>query len=88
VTEHERRLKELEQIYERHTVLVRDFAAPYRPNEKLVEIQVDDNNVRHQLARVLYDLDAAAADDTVVISCWQYNAEALDYDWKDFSRPV
>ena len=57
ITEHERRLRELEQIYERHTAIVRAFAAQYRPNEKLVEIRVDDDDdVPHQLARVLFDL--------------------------------
>jgi len=83
-TLHQWRLHELQQIYEQHTVKVRDFARNYHRSNMLIEVNVDDTNTApYALLVQRLGLDPTKAKD-----CWTYDAKALDNDWQDFRLKV
>jgi hypothetical protein len=77
-TEHERRLNELQDVYQRHLDQVRAFAQAN--SHALIEINVDDPlDARNVLARSFPGTRG---------NCFDFDAPALDNDWKDFSLKV
>jgi hypothetical protein len=77
-TEHERRLNELQDVYQRHLDQVRAFAQAN--SHALIEINVDDPlDARNVLARSFPGMRG---------NCFDFDAPALDNDWKDFSLKV
>lgn len=88
-TEHARRKAALIDIYERHSAKIRAFCTSSSSSSsstgtgishshQLIEISVDDANAGIQLAASLgLDQENAA-------TCWAFDAEKLDSDWKDF----
>jgi hypothetical protein len=75
VTEHERRLRELQTVYEAHLQKVRAFAQD--SSHRLIEINVDD--------AVHAGKALASSFPTTRDECFKFDAAALDNDWKDFS---
>ena len=73
--EHQRKRKLLMQVYRQHLRKVREWTEEY--NHRLIEINVDDDNSGSILA------DAFQLSE----SCWSFDADKLDNDWKDFSFP-
>jgi hypothetical protein len=77
-TEHERRLHELQDVYERHLDQVRAFAK--ENSHTLIEINVDDSI---DAGKILATSFPSTRGD-----CFAFDAPALDNDWKDFSLKV
>ena len=77
-TEHGRRLNELQDVYQRHLDQVRAFAQAN--SHTLIEINVDAPlNAGKVLARTFSGTRGG---------CFDFDAPALDNDWKDFSLKV
>lgn len=86
VTEHERRKQALVDIYQRHTLKVQEFcsattggAANRDHHHHLVTLSVDDANAGTILAEALH------FNVTLAKTCWNFDAPALDNDWKNLS---
>jgi hypothetical protein len=77
-TEHERRLDELQDVYQRHLDQVRNFAQAN--SHTLIEINVDDSV---DAGKILATSFPGTRGD-----CFDFDAPALDNDWKDFSLKV
>jgi hypothetical protein len=74
--DHLRKRDVLIQIYNRHLNKVRNWAEQY--NHPLVEVNVDDANTGMIMAKEFAGMSS---------SCWRFDADKLDNDWKDFSFP-
>lgn len=74
--EHERRLRELMEVYERHSQQVREFAQSH--GRKLIEVTVDDPNAGSGLVAHFPGFKT---------DCWKFDADALDNDWKNLELP-
>jgi D-serine dehydratase len=74
MTEHERGLQELEDVYEEHLDKVRAFAQAF--SHRLVEINVDDS--LHAGKTLASSFPAKRGE------CFKFDASTLDKDWKDF----
>ena len=71
----QRKRKLLMQVYERHTKKIRRWAEDY--SHPLMEIDVDDPEAGHDLAKAF----------KMSGSCWHFDADQLDNDWKNFTFP-
>ena len=76
IKEYKRRLRALMQVYEKHTQLVRDAVKHFQHSHTLVDLNVDDPQAGEVLAKAFPATRA---------SCWKFDSDALDNDWKDFS---
>jgi Sulfotransferase domain len=70
-----RKRKLLIQVYQRHNNKIRVWAERY--NHPLMEINVDDPGAGKDLAKA-FKMSAG---------CWNFDADQLDNDWKNFSFP-
>jgi|UniRef100_A0A8J9S8N4 hypothetical protein len=78
VTEHKRRLDELTSVYEAHLHRVRAFVTA-NPSHSMLEIDVDDPTSGETLSAFFGGARA---------SCWVFDAQSLDNDWKKFSLQI
>jgi hypothetical protein len=79
-TDHARRLQSLQDVYEQHLDKVRAYAAHATSQHTLIEINVDDPvRAGNTLAEAFPGTRA---------ECFQFDAAALDNDWRDFSLQV
>jgi len=84
VGEHIRRRDELAAEYRAHTDKIKAFAAEYPGQHKLIEVDVDADPATVESKLV----EALSADAAKKTGCWEFDAKALDEDWKDFSLKV
>jgi hypothetical protein len=76
-TDHARRLQSLQGVYEQHLDKVRAYAAQGTSQHTLIEINVDDPvQAGNTLAQAFPGTRA---------ECFEFDADVLDNDWKDFS---
>jgi hypothetical protein len=76
-TDHARRLQSLQDVYEQHLDKVRAYAAQATSQHKLIEINVDDP--------VLAGNTLVQAFPGTRGECFQFDTDAMDNDWRDFS---